>query len=177
MRGEVQRVATAVPGCRNQTLNLAAYHLGRLVGGGELEREQAEQALFAAAALCGLVGDDGASAARATIASGLDHGALHPEPMLGVEAVPFGHNAAGSRADTMVAAGRCGAIAEPQAGRDGAGRRSHDRDQSRGSTDHGIRDRLIQPMIDNDDRPSGCGLPVVDEYCRSGHHRPGLAET
>ena len=78
LRREAERVARAAAGTRNHTLNLAAYHLGRPVGAGELIREEADRVLHAAAVASGLVTDDGPAPARRTIASGLESGAGNP---------------------------------------------------------------------------------------------------
>jgi hypothetical protein len=83
LQGEVARVASARIGTRNDTLNLAAYHLGRLIGAGLLTRSEAERALLAAAAACGLIADDGIAAAKNTIASGLEFGAGRPRHRIG----------------------------------------------------------------------------------------------
>ena len=76
--GEAARVAAAHPGTRNHTLNAAAWRLGRLAGGGELDAEQAADALWDAARACGLIDDDGANQVKRTIRSGLQAGTKQP---------------------------------------------------------------------------------------------------
>lgn len=71
---EVERVTTASNGHRNHSLNRAAYSLGQLVAGGELDRAAVEQQLVAAGELVGLE----AREIAATIRSGLDAGARQP---------------------------------------------------------------------------------------------------
>ena len=76
--GECARVAQALPGTRNETLNAAAWRLGRLVAGGELDPAAALASLWNAAHTCGLVDNDGVQQTRRTIDSGLQAGARHP---------------------------------------------------------------------------------------------------
>ncbi|MGH8895461.1 MAG: hypothetical protein ACRDZ4_00215 [Egibacteraceae bacterium] len=76
--GEAARVASALPGRRNDTLNAAAWRLGRLAGGRELDARQVTQALWEAARGCGLVDDDGAAQVMRTIDSGLQAGMRQP---------------------------------------------------------------------------------------------------
>jgi Bifunctional DNA primase/polymerase, N-terminal len=76
--GEAARVASAQPGRRNDTLNAAAWRLGRLAGAGELDPRHATRALWEAARGCGLVDDDGAAQVRRTIDSGLQAGMKQP---------------------------------------------------------------------------------------------------
>lgn len=71
---EVQRVRTAEPGTRNDTLNKASYNLGQLVAGAGLDRQVVAAELHAAASLAGL----GDVEALRTIRSGLDSGAKKP---------------------------------------------------------------------------------------------------
>lgn len=78
LENECRNVAQAATGGRNDRLNKAAFNLGQLVGGEELERGRVERELFAAAAACGLVDDNGESAVLATIKSGLDGGEQKP---------------------------------------------------------------------------------------------------
>ena len=63
---------------RNQQINASSFSMGQLVGSGVLDRRMVEARLFSAAQANGYVAKDGASAARATIKSGLDAGALQP---------------------------------------------------------------------------------------------------
>lgn len=71
---EARKVSSAREGTRNDTLNAAAFALGQLVAGGEIESHEAEHELLAAAAACGLSQDE----ARKTIASGLKAGERDP---------------------------------------------------------------------------------------------------
>jgi hypothetical protein len=66
------------PGGRNAALNGAAWTLGRWVAAGALEQLVVEDALYAAAARNGLVGDDGQRQCWATIRSGLSAGLQQP---------------------------------------------------------------------------------------------------
>jgi hypothetical protein len=67
-------VAAARPGCRNATLNRAAFSLGQLVAAGLLDPGQVRAVLLAAALEAG----NPEAKARATIASGLRGGAAKP---------------------------------------------------------------------------------------------------
>jgi hypothetical protein len=71
---ETGRVADAVPGTRNDTLNRAAFALGRLVGAGLLDESQVRWELTAAARRAGL----GRAEIRGTIRSGLTAGRRQP---------------------------------------------------------------------------------------------------
>lgn len=73
---ESRRVAAAQPGTRNDTLNRAAFSLGRLVAAGLLPPLPVMTALADAAAYCGLPADE----ARRTIRSGMAAGARKPRP-------------------------------------------------------------------------------------------------
>lgn len=73
LHNEVQNVRTAKPGQRNDTLNRAAYSLGRFILSGELDGEKVAQALFDAAMECGLKEHE----SKVTIASGLRKGAVN----------------------------------------------------------------------------------------------------
>ncbi|MGP3935993.1 bifunctional DNA primase/polymerase [Nonomuraea sp. KM88] len=74
LRGEIQRVLDAVPGTRNDTLNLAAFALGQLIAPGLLPRALAEACLLNAAEATGLDFRE----AFTTIRSGLDSGLRRP---------------------------------------------------------------------------------------------------
>jgi putative DNA primase/helicase len=74
LRDEERNVFTAANGSRNHTLNIAAYKLGRLVGGGELSRGEVENVLGAAAERAGL----SASEIDKTLRSGIDAGMREP---------------------------------------------------------------------------------------------------
>jgi Bifunctional DNA primase/polymerase, N-terminal len=67
-------VAAARPGCRNATLNRAAFNLGQLAAAGLLDPDQVRAVLLAAAIEAG----NPEAKARATIASGLRGGAAKP---------------------------------------------------------------------------------------------------
>ena len=74
LEAEVGRVALAVVGERNDQLNRSAFALGQLVAGGELDAEEAVDALLLAAGRAGL----GALEAERTVASGFASGMLSP---------------------------------------------------------------------------------------------------
>jgi len=67
---EIGRIALAHVGQRNDQLNRSAYALGRLIAGGELDGEQALDALLTAGERSGLE----SSEVRATVASGIQSG-------------------------------------------------------------------------------------------------------
>ncbi|MFZ5811905.1 MAG: DUF927 domain-containing protein [Thermodesulfobacteriota bacterium] len=71
---EAARVAVAAQGTRNATLNEAAFAIGQLVAGGEVDRGEAESMLLAAAQSCGLPEGE----ARKTIQSGMAAGMQEP---------------------------------------------------------------------------------------------------
>jgi hypothetical protein len=71
---ESDLVRGAQPGDRNRTLNRAAFSLGQLVAGGEIDRIVVERALLDAAVECGL----GTKEAEATIRSGIEAGLEWP---------------------------------------------------------------------------------------------------
>jgi hypothetical protein len=74
LRNEVDRVLRAVPGTRNDTLNKAAFALGRLVGAGMLDRRQAVEELRDAGERTGLPRRE----VRSTVESGLSAGTARP---------------------------------------------------------------------------------------------------
>lgn len=74
LEGETDSVRHAPEGTRNHRLNVAAFQLGQLVGGGELARSVVEAELLAAALGAGL----GRIEAERTIASGLNAGTAYP---------------------------------------------------------------------------------------------------
>jgi hypothetical protein len=80
--GEADAVAAQREPGRNARLNIAAYNLGRLVGGGEItETEWASEAqprLIDACHRNGLVADDGLAQCVATIQSGFSAGMQRP---------------------------------------------------------------------------------------------------
>lgn len=71
---ELHALCSAGSGTRNETLNRAAFSLGRLVGGGYLDRAEVEAALRSAAESVGLEPKE----IDATIRSGLDSGMAQP---------------------------------------------------------------------------------------------------
>lgn len=74
LTAESERVASAPVGTRNDTLNRAAFALGRLVGAGLLDQGDVVRELDAAARRCGL----GRAEIRRTIRSGLIAGRRSP---------------------------------------------------------------------------------------------------
>jgi hypothetical protein len=74
LNGEAETVRQAPEGTRNHRLNVAAFQLGQLIGGGELTRAVVEEELLAAALAAGL----GRIEAERTIASGLNAGTAYP---------------------------------------------------------------------------------------------------
>lgn len=74
LQREADSVARTPEGARNDTLNKAAFNIGTLVGGGEVDQRDAERALADAAAACGLGNREAAS----TIASGMNAGIAYP---------------------------------------------------------------------------------------------------
>ena len=72
--GEVKNVRDAAEGERNGQVFLSARKLGQIVGGGELEEPEVEQALLEAALMTGLHPRE----ARLAIRSGLRKGKLQP---------------------------------------------------------------------------------------------------
>jgi hypothetical protein len=75
-------LAQAPSGERNDTLNKKAFRLGTMVARGWISSAEVFDALFAAAASCGLNADDGEEATRKTLQSGLDDGIRRPHPDL-----------------------------------------------------------------------------------------------
>ncbi len=71
---ELHALTSAANGTRNQTLNRAAFSLGRLIGGGYLIRAEVEAALRSAAESVGLEPRE----IDATLRSGLDSGTREP---------------------------------------------------------------------------------------------------
>lgn len=71
---EARQVETTAEGARNDVLNRAAFAVGQLVAGGELDRHAAARRLIDAALAAGLAEDE----ARRTAASGYRAGLQHP---------------------------------------------------------------------------------------------------
>jgi AAA domain/Bifunctional DNA primase/polymerase, N-terminal len=80
--GCADELAQAPSGERNDTLNKKAFRLGTMVARGWISSAEVFDALFAAAASCGLNADDGEEATRKTLQSGLDDGIKRPHPDL-----------------------------------------------------------------------------------------------
>jgi putative DNA primase/helicase len=74
LASELEKVATAPLGQRNDTLNRASFVLGQFIGAGTLERSEVEILLIAEGITSGL----SESECRATMKSGLDAGMKHP---------------------------------------------------------------------------------------------------
>ena len=87
MESECNMVAMTPEGGRNDALNEAAFTLGRLVAGGEIDQAVCEAALFDAAARCAL----SEAEARKTIHSGLTKGMKDPR-----SAPPRNHQESGT---------------------------------------------------------------------------------
>jgi putative DNA primase/helicase len=62
----------------NDALNIAAFNLGQIVGGGGLSKQEVVSALLAGAEDCGLIADYGEPSVIATINSGLRAGMKYP---------------------------------------------------------------------------------------------------
>jgi hypothetical protein len=75
---ECQAVESAPKGERNAQLNRAAFNLGQLVAGGEVDEREVRARLLGAATASGLVQDDGRPAALRTLESGLGRGMENP---------------------------------------------------------------------------------------------------
>jgi hypothetical protein len=82
LAGGVADIERSVRGDRNNRLNSLSYRLARLVARGWIEEQLVHDALARAAAVCGLIADDGEAAVRATISSGLNGGRAKPHPDL-----------------------------------------------------------------------------------------------
>ena len=93
LRDECSRLAAAVPGTRNDTLNRAAFRMAQLIAIKQLTDAAARQGLLGAALACGLAAEDDKTAVLKTIESGLSAGLQKPRPASG--AVPANDNAAG----------------------------------------------------------------------------------
>jgi hypothetical protein len=71
-----QKVAHAIRGKRNDTLNWAAFRFSEMIAEGVIMRNAAEKLLRGAAQACGLWREDGAAQCLATIKSGIDAGIM-----------------------------------------------------------------------------------------------------
>jgi hypothetical protein len=85
---EASLVRAAVSGTRNETLNLAAFRLGQLIGPGVIEREVVEEVLFEAASRAGL----GEWEIHRTIRSGIEAGQKHPRSVGSPDSKPVFHH-------------------------------------------------------------------------------------
>ncbi len=74
LKDEIANVANAPEGTRNDTLNTAAFALGQLVGGREIDQSDAWRSLEAAASHCGLPPTE----VRKTLTSGFQAGLENP---------------------------------------------------------------------------------------------------
>jgi hypothetical protein len=74
LTGELERLRGVGEGCRNDTLNLVAFRIGQIVGGGGLDEAMAVQVLVEAGSGLGL----GERETFATVRSGLRAGGEHP---------------------------------------------------------------------------------------------------
>ena len=88
LASECSKIASAVSGTRNSTLNTSSFTIGQLVAGGEIEYNLAYGRLFDAGLSCGLDQDE----VDRTIASGMPAGMDNPrsskplgEPMADIE--------------------------------------------------------------------------------------------
>ena len=86
LRDECSRLAAAVPGTRNDTLNRAAFRMGQLVAIKQLAEAAARQGLLEAALACGLAAEDGKDAVLKTLESGLSAGLQKPRSASGTVA-------------------------------------------------------------------------------------------
>jgi hypothetical protein len=80
LEDELAKVRAAPHGQVNHTLNTAAFSLGQIVAGGNLDNQEVERALLAAAIAAGH--GDNVGGAKRTIRSGLDAGAKEPRQPL-----------------------------------------------------------------------------------------------
>lgn len=78
MDREVDDLARASRGSRNDALNRAAFRLGQLIATGQVAQDEVESSLLNAAHANGLTADDGDHAVRKTIASGMNAGMKSP---------------------------------------------------------------------------------------------------
>lgn len=73
LRAEAEAVAAAASGGRNDQLVRSAYSLGTLVGAGDLDLQDATDALLAAAAACGLPAGEAENTVRSGLSAGIDN--------------------------------------------------------------------------------------------------------
>ena len=79
----VDDLSRARAGTRNNSLNISAFRMGRMIARGWVEKSDVVDALWRACELNGLLRDDGTDNVQATLASGLTSGLEHPHPDLG----------------------------------------------------------------------------------------------
>ena len=89
---------------RNIELNNAALKMGHQIAAARIDRATVEAQLFDASVANGLVKDTGASAVRATIASGLNTGLKEPSPPLQDRPLNGGHSSYRATLKTTTAA-------------------------------------------------------------------------
>ena len=99
LTNQVNNVATAAQGTRNQALNDAALSLGKLVAAGALTEAAVRAELTAAAERSGLLADDGPRQIEATLSSGLRAGMAQPFDLSQVRGRPAGARGGGARGD------------------------------------------------------------------------------
>ncbi len=90
LAAECSRLAQAMKGTRNDALNTAAFRMGQLIAGGEVDEGDARKGLLDAAHANGMIHDDGEAAAVATLESGLAAGMNAPR-VREVRAAPAQH--------------------------------------------------------------------------------------
>ena len=78
LEGECRTVASTAKNGRNNQLSKSAYKIGEYLDTGPLDIGVAADRLFVAAQACGLVADDGAASAKATIKGQLNVGRARP---------------------------------------------------------------------------------------------------
>jgi hypothetical protein len=76
---EITAVALAVEGTRNHTLNTAAFALGQLVAGGEVDHNDAYRSLEAAAQAAGLPQNESSKTIRSGFTAGMDEPRRAPD--------------------------------------------------------------------------------------------------
>jgi hypothetical protein len=86
-----KELAGTAAGGRNKALNGAAFSLGSMAARKWIDASEVKAALFDAAKRCGLVKDNGDTAVRATIASGIKAGLRKPHNDLKDREPPYSH--------------------------------------------------------------------------------------
>jgi hypothetical protein len=90
LEGCTAELAAAAPGGRNELLNKLAFRLGRMIVRGWIDRANVEAALIEAMQANGYVEEDGISAVKATLKSGIDAGEKEPHPDLADQVAAIG---------------------------------------------------------------------------------------